>query len=337
MLSKYIHIQHILSRLKVPNYRYKQLLYSLFRQKIGTFEQMTLLPKNIRDTLSMEIWESILNLQAIKTQSSTQVKKILFHTSEHHPLEAMHLQYKENWSSFCISSQCGCGYACSFCATGKLGFLKNLSPDEISDQLLYFLLQGANIDSVSFMGMGEPLANPYIFDTLELLTTPQFFGLSQRKITISTVGIIPKMYELSERFPQIHVTFSLHSPFSDQRSELMPINKVFPLHEVMKALDQHIITTRKKVYLAYVLLQGINDSSHHAQEIVTLIQKSKIPFLYHVDLIPYNSSKEKNYQKSNVLLQKNFVHILKKNWIPVTIRTQFGSDISAGCGQLHGE
>jgi 23S rRNA (adenine-C8)-methyltransferase len=191
--------------------------------------------------------------------------------------------------------------------------LKNLTPDEISDQLLYFYLQGKNIDSISFMGMGEPLANPHIFETLELLTNPKLFGLSQRRITISTVGIIPHIYEISERFPQIHLTFSLHSPFSDQRSELMPVNRIFPLSEVMKALDHHIILTKKKVYLAYVLLQGINDSSPHAQEIVTLVQKSKIPSLYHVDLIPYNSIKEKKYQKSDTLSQKNFLHILKKN------------------------
>jgi 23S rRNA (adenine-C8)-methyltransferase len=189
----------------------------------------------------------------------------------------MHLQYKKSWSSFCISSQEGCGYACSFCATGKLGFKKNLTPDEITDQLLYFLLQGQRIDSVSFMGMGEPLANPFLFETLKLLTHPQLFGLSQRRITISTVGIIPTLYELTTSFPQVHLTFSLHSPFPDQRSELMPVNQIFPLYEVLKALDDHILKTGKRVYLAYVLLQDVNDSLLHAQEIIKLVKSRKIP------------------------------------------------------------
>lgn len=176
-----------------------------------------------------------------------------------------------------------------FCATGALGLNKNLTADEITDQILYFLFQHRSIDSISFMGMGEALANPQTFIALKTLVHPDLFGLSARRITVSTIGIIPGIQKLTREFPQVNLTFSLHTPFHEQRSELMPINKRYSLTDVMEVLDDHVKITKRKVYLAYVLLPGVNDTLDHANELISILKKrASLKQLYHINLIRYN-------------------------------------------------
>ncbi|WP_169089057.1 Cfr family 23S rRNA (adenine(2503)-C(8))-methyltransferase [Paenibacillus sp. PL91] len=337
--SKYEKIQQIVSSLKQPGYRYLQITDAIFKQKIGEFEHMTMLPKSLRDELIKELGNNVSSVTQVLEKKSNQVSKILFAIAGGERIEAVRLSYKRGWESYCISSQCGCGFGCSFCATGTIGLKRNLTTDEITDQLLHFHLNGHALDSVSFMGMGEALANPHIFDALTILTDPQIFGLGQRRITVSTIGILPGIYKLMQEFPQVNLTFSLHSPFEAQRSELMPINSRFPLHEVMKALDSHIQYTGRKVYIAYILLRGINDSRDHAEAVADILRERGLwEHLYHVNLIPYNLSDEtpQSYMQSDRNSVKMFVQILKSRGINVTVRTQFGSDINAACGQLYG-
>lgn len=237
-----------------------------------------------------------------------------------------------------LRNELSCGFGCTFCATGTLGLKRNLTTDEITDQLLYFTLNNYPLDSVSFMGMGEALANPYVFDVLHVLTDPKLFGLGHRRITVSTIGILPGVKKLTKEFPQINLTFSLHSPFHDQRSELMPINNHFPLEEVMTVLDEHVQQTKRKVYIAYILLRGINDSTGHAEAVVDLLRgRGSWEHLYHVNLIPYNSTDAtpKSFVESDQNSINMFLRILKSKGIHVTVRTQFGSDINAACGQLY--
>lgn len=338
-LSKYEKIRKILSALKQPNYRYSQITEAIFKNKIGNFEAMNNLPKSLRNELIKELGNNVLSITPNMEQKSNQVSKILFAIPGDEYIESVRLSYKTGWESYCISSQCGCGFGCTFCATGTLGLKRNLTTDEITDQLLYFTLNNYPLDSVSFMGMGEALANPYVFDALHVLTDPKLFGLGHRRITVSTIGLLPGVKKLTKEFPQINLTFSLHSPFNDQRSELMPINNHFPLEEVMTVLDEHIHQTKRKVYIAYILIRGINDSAGHAEAVADLLRgRGSWEHLYQVNLIPYNSTDAtpKSFVESDQSRINSFLKILKSKGIHVTVRTQFGSDINAACGQLYG-
>ncbi|MFE4713602.1 Cfr family 23S rRNA (adenine(2503)-C(8))-methyltransferase [Paenibacillus sp. NPDC056722] len=337
--SKYEMIQQILAGLKQPAYRFQQIADAIFKQRIGEYDRMTILPKAIRKELIKHLGEQVLGLTPVIQKTSAQVNKVLFAIQGGEHIEAVQLCYERGWKSYCISSQCGCGYGCSFCATGTIGLKRNLTADEITDQLLYFHLNAHVLDSVSFMGMGEALANPNIFDTLKMLTDPQIFALGHRRITVSTIGILPGIERLTTEFPQVNLTFSLHSPIDEQRSKLMPINNRFPLNDVLNQLDQHICATGRKVYIAYILLRGENDSNEHAEAMAALL-KNRGPWehLYHVNLIPYNATDvtPESFRQSDKERVQSFVSILKSKGIKVTVRTQFGTDIDAACGQLYG-
>lgn len=338
-INKYVKIGQLLKSLKQPDYRYRQIMDAVFKQRIASFEQMTLLPRPLREVLRREIGERVSGITPILEKSSSQVHKVLFSIDGGERVEAVRLSYRRGWESYCISSQCGCGFGCRFCATGTMGLRRNLTADEITDQLLEFHLRGYPLVSVSFMGMGEALANPQLFDALHLLTDPQLFGLGHRRITVSTIGILPGIQRLGDEFPQVNLTFSLHSPFDEQRSQLMPINDRFPLQEVLSALDRHIRKTGRKVYIAYILLRGVNDSPEHAEAVASLLRgRGEGEHLYHVNLIPYNSTDAtpQHYESSDRSLVNRFVRILKSKGIHVTVRTQFGGDIDAACGQLYG-
>lgn len=338
MITKYEEIKLVISASGQPDYRYQQIIDAVFRHRINQFEQMAILPRQLREALIRRFGDSFCGVSLAAETTAKQADKALFEMADGNRVEAVGLHYKRGWESFCISSQCGCGFHCGFCATGAIGLKRNLTADEITDQLLYFHLHGHTLNSISFMGMGEALANSHLFDALAILTDPQLFGLSQRRITVSTIGILPGIRRLTEAFPQINLTFSLHSPFSRQRSLLMPVNDRFPLHEVMKALDNHIRCTGRKVYIAYTLLDGINDSAEHANAVADLLC-GQWRHLYQVDLIPYNPTSVplKPFGQSSRYRSKTFLEILKARGIHVTVRTQFGSDINAACGQLYAQ
>lgn len=337
--NKYEKIRDVAKRMGQPGYRYKQITESIFKQGISDYRAMSTVPKDLREELGRELGPAVCGLELVAEVESKQANRVLFGIAGGERVEAVRLSYERGWDSYCISSQCGCGFGCAFCATGAMGLKRNLTADEITDQLLYFRLRGHMLDSVSFMGMGEALANPNLFEALSILTDPQLFGLGQRRITVSTIGIVPAMRRLREEFPQINLTFSLHSPFPEQRSELMPINDRFPITDVMEELDRHIRHTGRKAYIAYIMLKGINDSTEHAEAVAGLIKgKDLRKHLYHVNLIPYNATDEgeRQYGQSERESIRNFVRILKSRGVHVTVRTQFGSDIRAGCGQLYG-
>ncbi|GMX66573.1 Cfr family 23S rRNA (adenine(2503)-C(8))-methyltransferase [Paenibacillus elgii] len=336
--SKYETIRRMLSDFKQPEYRYAQIMDAIFKHNVGEYERMTILPKLLRDELTWTLGPNVCSIVPVKELTSKQVSKVLFAIAGDERVEAVRLTYEQGWKSYCISTQCGCGFGCRFCATGTIGLKRNLTADEITDQLLHFRLNGHALDSVSFMGMGEALANPHIFDAITILTDPHLFGLGHRRITISTIGLLPGIDKLTREFPQVNLTFSLHSPFDDQRSELMPINDRFPVRDVLKALDHHIRHTGRKVYIAYILLRGVNDSTEHAEAVAELLRgRGPGEHLYHVNLIPFNSTEvtPDSYLQSDPNRIKAFVRILKSKGISITVRTQFGSDINAACGQLY--
>ncbi|PYI55529.1 Cfr family 23S rRNA (adenine(2503)-C(8))-methyltransferase [Paenibacillus flagellatus] len=337
--SKYETIRRIVSDFNQPAYRYKQTMDAIFKQNIREFERMTMLPAFLRDAYIRTLGPNVCSIVPVKELQSRQVSKVLFAIAGDERVEAVRLSYERGWKSYCISTQCGCGFGCTFCATGTIGLKRNLTADEITDQLLHFHFNGHALDSVAFMGMGEALANPYMFDALTILTDPILFGFGHRRITISTIGLLPGIERMTREFPQVNLTYSLHSPFDDQRSELMPINDRFPVRDVLNALDHHIRHTGRKVYIAYILLRGVNDSIEHAEAVAGLLRgRGPGDHLYHVNLIPYNSTDvtPEGYRQSDRDQVAMFVRILKAKGINVTVRTQFGTDIHAACGQLYG-
>jgi len=218
-----------------------------------------------------------------------------------------------------------------------MGLIKNLTAEEITDQVLYFKVHDQFKGHITFMGMGEPLLNPdNVFQAISIFTDKNYFGYSDRKISLSTVGIIPEIKHLTARFPQINLAFSLHSPFDDQRSELMPVNKLYPLKQVMVELTQHLQLTKRKIFIAYLLLKDINDSTDHAQALVKLIKsQGTLNYLYHVNLIQFHNYKEKfEFTRSSPEKLLAFGQILTDHHVHFTIRKSFGEDIQAACGQL---
>ena len=275
-MSKYKKMKQLIADMRLPEYRYKQLLDAVFLQGIMRFEDMKLLPKTLREKLVEQFGETVVEIKAIHHEKSMQTDKVLFELSDGNRVETVGLFYKEGWNSFCISSQSGCGFGCKFCATGTLGLRRNLTVDEITDQILYFMQQGCSINSISFMGMGEPFANPQVFEALHDLTAPELFGLSQRRITISTIGIVPGIQKLTREYPQVNLAYSLHAPTDRLRETLMPITKTYPLGQVLDTLDQHIRQTNRKVFLAYIMLKDVNDSDRHAEQLTGNVKKCAV-------------------------------------------------------------
>jgi 23S rRNA (adenine-C8)-methyltransferase len=337
--TKYQRIRDFLCQQKAPSYRFGQVMASIFDQRIGDFQAMTTLPQSLRTALSDEFGPSILNITLVTDSLSGQAHKCLFAVGRGQRVESVRMTYRAGWQSLCISSQAGCGLACRFCATGAIGLHRNLSADEITDQLLYFHLAGHHLDSISLMGMGEPLANPATFAALSTLTDRTLFKLSPRRITVSTVGVIPGIEQLGVEFPQVNLVFSLHSPFDEQRSELIPLNRRYPLTDILPVLDMHIRKTKRQVSIAYLLLNRVNDTTEHASAMIALLKARKeYAHLYHVNVIRYHPAygAPVEYSPPDAQKAQTFVHWLRRAGLKVTQRPSFGIDIDAACGQLHG-
>ncbi len=334
--SRYEKIKLYLAEINEPKYRFSQIIDSIFKQNISDFNKMTNIAKPLREELGKR-FGSILSLKPVDKQKSPGVKKVLFELKDKKKIETVRMAYRD-WYSLCVSSQVGCSLKCSFCATGKIGLKRNLTVDEINDQVFHFLSTGSKIKTVSFMGMGEPLLNPAVFKAIDDLTNPDLFGFSQRRVNVSTVGIVPGLEKLIEQFPQINIAFSLHSPFEEQRKELMPISKKYSIESVLTVLDKHIETNMRKVFLPYLMIDGVNDSSIHLKELVSIIKQRKNNYLYHVNLIAYHStSRSDKFQPSIERKVLWFKNELEKARVSVTLRHSPGQSIKAACGQLHAQ
>jgi len=336
-ISKYDRLRAFIVAAGFPDYRYRQLLDAVFGQRIARFEAMQTLPSPLRRRLAERFGDSLLHLRRVATQTSRQAEKVLYAMPDDRRVEAVALRFRAGWNSFCISSQAGCGFACNFCSTGRIGLLRNMSADEITDQLLDFMLAGRSIDSVSFMGMGEPLSNRNLSAALDQMTRPDLFGLSPQRITVSTIGIVPQMLALARDHPRVNLTLSLHSPFDEQRSAMMPINRKYPIATLMEALDERLALTRRKTYLAYVLIDGVNDSREHARAVAALVNaRQDGGELLHVSLIRFNTAKAISaaYERSRLDEARAFQNVLAAAGVKSTIRASFGNDIDAACGQL---
>jgi 23S rRNA (adenine2503-C2)-methyltransferase len=306
-----------------PAYRASQV-WEWIARGAGGYEEMTNLPGILRDRLEAAVPLSTLSVQA-EARSDDGTVKTLFHTADGRPIEAVLMRYRDGRHSVCVSSQSGCPLTCSFCATGQMKFARNLSADEILDQALHFRRLEA-IDHVVFMGMGEPTMN--IDAVLAACERLPDLGVTNRRTAISTVGWVPGIDRLAECEMPVSLALSLHAPNDELRSRLMPVNDRYPLAEVLAACDRYRAKRRRKVFVEYVMLDGVNDHPEHARELATLLD----PRVYKVNLIPYNPTGA--YDGSSPERIERFRAILTEHRITATVRLTRGRDIDAACGQL---
>jgi 23S rRNA (adenine2503-C2)-methyltransferase len=317
-------LQRTLAESGEPSYRADQI-WRWVAGGAGTYEEMTNLPAALRERLAAAVPLSTLAVvEEAKADDGT--VKTLFETADGRPLEAVLMRYRDGRRSVCLSSQSGCPLTCTFCATGQMRFGRNLSADEILDQALHFRRVEA-IDHVVFMGMGEPTMN--VDNVLAACERLPALGVSHRRTAISTVGWVPGIDRLAACELPVALALSLHAPNDGLRSRLMPVNERYPLAEVLGACDRYIERRRRKVFVEYVMLDGVNDHPEHARELAALLD----PRAYKVNLIPYNPTGA--YDGSPPEAIERFRAILTaSSGLTATVRLTRGREIAAACGQL---
>jgi 23S rRNA (adenine2503-C2)-methyltransferase len=306
-----------------PPYRAAQV-WEWVARGAASYEAMTNLPGALRERLAATVPLSTLTVQA-EAKSDDGTVKTLFHTADGRPIEAVLMRYRDGRRSVCLSSQSGCPLTCSFCATGQMKFGRNLSADEVLDQALHFRRREA-IDHVVFMGMGEPTMN--IDAVLAACERLPDLGVTNRRTAISTVGWVPGIDRLAECELPVSLALSLHAPNDGLRSQLMPVNERYPIAAVLAACDRYRAARRRKVFVEYVMLDGINDLPEHARQLAQLLD----PRAYKVNLIPYNPTGAYNGSVPERI--ERFRAILSEHHLTATVRLTRGRDIDAACGQL---
>ena len=340
-------LQTMLEELGQPAYRFKQIKLAIYRDLKEGFDAIENIPMALRQDLNrlLPFNELILKTEQKSLDGSG---KNLFFTRDDLAIESVLIKHGDGSRTVCVSTEAGCQIDCSFCATGHLGFKRVLSPSEIAEQVLSFSRElkakGEKVTNVVFMGMGEPFLNyDNVKKAILLLNDKDGFNLGQRRISVSTSGIIPGIERFGAEDWQINLAISLHAPDNALRSRLMPINKTYPLEKLMPALDAYVAKNNRRLMIEYLLLGGINDSSRQADALADLIHAyGEILRLSVVNLIIYNPTKDSDghwdrFRSPSLAALRAFEEILTKREIAWTRRASFGSDISGACGQLAGQ
>lgn len=307
-------------------------IYQWIHEKLADSPQeMTNLSKNLRDTLAEHYDCTCLSVVEVLTSQIDGTQKYLFKLADQNVIESVLMRYKHG-NSVCISSQVGCKMGCRFCASTIGGWTRNLTAAEMLDQIYRIQkLSGERVSNVVVMGTGEPLDNyDNILKFFQMLTDEHGLNISQRNITVSTCGIVPKMKQLADEQLQITLALSLHASNQAKRCELMPIANKYSLGEVIDACQYYFEKTGRRITFEYSLVGGVNDKKEDADELAALIK----PLNCHVNLIPVNPIKERDYVQSQKKVIDNFKNKLEKCGINVTIRREMGRDINGACGQL---
>ena len=318
---------------KEPAYRLTQAREAIFTELVNSWDEALGLPLKLREKLSAECPIKI-NGEVFEAENF-ETTKALITLNDELKIETVLMRHKDGRNTVCVSSQVGCPLGCIFCATGTMGFKRNLTADEVVEQVLFFARRlkpsKEKVNNIVFMGMGEPFLNyDNVLSAVRILNDEKGFNIGARKISISTSGIIEGIERLTEENLQINLAISLHASDNDTRSKLMPINKKYPLEEVLKTVDFYIKKTSRQVMFEYLLLNGINDSEKDARKLIKLMRKP----LHLVNLIIYNPTDKENLSPSSPQTAKNFKATLEKSGVQATIRHHFGGDIKAACGQL---
>jgi 23S rRNA (adenine2503-C2)-methyltransferase len=307
-----------------PQFRKKQINQLIYKNGIDDWFLATNLSKSLKEEL---IKNTSLKIDA-KVIKDNNTEKALITLEDGNQIEAVLMKHNDR-NTVCVSSQVGCSLGCKFCATGKMGLIRNLTKEEILEQILFFK-RNNEINNIVFMGMGEPFLNyENVMLAIHDLNNKDLFNIGARHISISTVGITEGIKKLQEENLQINLAISLHAPNNKLRESIMPVNKKYSIEKILKASDEYIKKTNRKVMIEYLLIKDINDSLNEARELVTLLKNKK---LYMVNLIKYNDTKEfKSPDKTTI---QKFKQYLEKGYINVVERYRFGTSIHAACGQL---
>ena len=318
------HLEERVAELGEPAYRARQVWEWTARGAEG-YDDMTNVPRTLRDSLAADVPFSTLAPES-EQRSRDGTVKTLFRTHDGHPVEAVLMRYRDGRRSVCVSSQSGCPLTCTFCATGQMRFGRNLSAGEILDQALHFR-RSEPLNHLVFMGMGEPLMN--VDAVLEAARRLPDIGITHRRTTISTVGWLPGLQRFVEEVDEpIRLALSLHAADPGLRSELMPVNDRYPLPDVLALCRAHWERTKRRVFVEYVMLAGVNDSPAQARALAGLLGRDA----FKVNLIPYNPTGM--YDGSSRSVIAAFKTELDRARVPSTVRLTRGQDIAAACGQL---
>lgn len=320
-----------MNALGLPAYRAEQIFKWLHEKAVQSFDEMLNIPKNIRKSLTELYYISVATIEKKQISCYDGTIKYLFRLYDGEFIESVLMDYHHGYT-ICISTQVGCKMGCTFCATGKSGFSRNLTPSEMLAQIQSAQKDNnIRISNIVLMGMGEPLDNfDNVIKFLLLVSSDKGINIGMRHITLSTCGVVPKMYELAKLKLQITLSVSLHAPNDEIRSRTMPINNKYNVNELIKACRDYVKVTNRRITFEYAMIDGVNDSDECAEELAHLVKG----MLCHINLIPVNSVNGTAYQKSKKKRLVEFSNILEKNGVTATIRRTLGSDIDASCGQL---
>lgn len=310
-------------------FRAMQVFEWLYIKRVKSFDEMTNLKKEVIELLKKDFYLSTIKIT--KVEEDVDVNKFLFELKDNEKIEAV-LMNHDYGNSLCISTQVGCNMGCRFCESGRLKKVRNLETHEMVEQILTIeeYIQ-KRISHVVVMGIGEPFDNyDNLVKFIEIINHPKGIALGSRHITVSTCGVVPKIKEFSSLPYQVNLAISLHAPNNEIRNQIMPINKAYQIEELISVLKDYIKKTNRRVTFEYILLKDVNDHEENALELIKLVRGMNC----YINLIPYNETNNIKFKRSDYETITKFYDILKKNKINATIRREFGSKISAACGQL---
>ena len=321
-------LKEVVKAMGMPSFTALQIADWLYKKRVHSIDQMTNLSKSGREALSQEY--EVGRFDYVDVQISKDgTKKYLFPVQDGEFVETVMIPDDERYT-ICVSSQVGCKMGCHFCMTGKQGFLANLSSPDIINQFLS-IDEAQMLTNAVFMGMGEPLDNyDQTIKTIEILTSDWGFGWSPRRITLSTIGITPALKKFLEQ-NNAHLAVSLHNPFDNERLELMPVQKAYPLSEVISLIRQYDFTGQRRVSFEYIMLEGVNDSKRHADALIRLLRGLEC----RVNLIRFHTIDGSGFKSSSMPVIEAFKERLNNQGIFTTIRASRGEDIAAACGTLY--
>ncbi len=313
-------------------FRANQVFDWLYIKRIKAFDEMTNLKKDLIKYLKERL--SIDRLKLVTVQKDIDVRKYLFELYDGNKIEAV-LMNHDYGNSLCVSTQVGCNMGCRFCESGRLKKLRNLNAFELVLQILAVEEDvGERISHVVLMGIGEPFDNyDNVMRFINIINDPKGINIGIRHITVSTCGLVPKIRKFTTEKTGVNLAISLHAPNDEIRNKIMPINKAYKINDIIDAVKDYIRVTNRRVTFEYILLKGVNDTQKCAKELASLLKGLNC----YVNLIPYNETSNIEYKTSDKVTINRFYDILKESNINVTIRREFGSKVSAACGQLRSE
>lgn len=327
----YEELSNEILELGFPKFRVKQIFSWVHEKCVSSFEEMTNISKDMRNQLNEHFYFDNCTINTKLVSKIDDTVKYLFMLSDNEYVESVVMKYKYGYS-ICISTQVGCKMGCTFCASAIGGFVRQLSTGEMLSEI-YTAQKDLNIkiNHLVLMGTGEPLDNyDNVLKMLNLITDENGQNMSMRHISLSTCGVVPKIYDLADKKLGLTLSVSLHASNNNIRNSSMPINKAYDIDELLKACRHYAQVTGRRISFEYAMIKDLNDSDECAFELANKLKG----MLCHVNLIPVNNVRETNYIKSSVERQKRFIEILSTRGITATVRRTLGSDINASCGQL---